>query len=87
MDAVLAALRAFLGKLEVQEGTGQLLSHPDNGGKGNESVGLAAQQVFPKCAPVAQGIEHWFPKPGVVGSNPTGCIDGSGLKIMVCGFS
>ncbi len=22
--------------------------------------------------PVAQGIEHRFPKPGVVGSNPTG---------------
>ena len=23
-------------------------------------------------APVAQGIEHWFPEPGVVGSNPAG---------------
>ena len=23
-------------------------------------------------APVAQGIEHWFPKPGVAGSNPAG---------------
>lgn len=23
-------------------------------------------------APVAQGIEHWFPEPGVGGSNPSG---------------
>lgn len=23
-------------------------------------------------APVAQGIEHWFPKPVVAGSNPAG---------------
>ncbi len=25
-----------------------------------------------EVAPVAQGIEHWFPEPGVVGSNPAG---------------
>ena len=24
------------------------------------------------CASVAQGIEHWFPEPGVAGSNPAG---------------
>lgn len=29
---------------------------------------------------IAQGIEHWFPKPCVVGSNPTGAIR---LKLYV----
>ena len=28
-------------------------------------------------APVAQGIEHWFPEPGVVGSNPAGGTRGT----------
>jgi hypothetical protein len=34
------------------------------------------QRVAAALAPVAQGIEHWFPKPVVIGSNPIrGTVD------------
>ena len=33
---------------------------------------LREMLAFNYRAPVAQGIEHWFPEPGVVGSNPAG---------------
>lgn len=36
--------------------------------------GAAVTVIIPISAPVAQGIEHRFPKPRVAGSNPAGCI-------------
>ncbi len=38
--------------------------------------------AFNYRAPVAQGIEHWFPEPGVVGSNPAG---GTSWKVRLEG--
>ncbi len=36
-----------------------------------------------RLAPVAQGIEHWPPKPGVAGSNPAGraLVRNKGMRI------
>ena len=39
---------------------------------------LPQPATIPSLAPVAQGIEHWFPEPGVGRSNRSGGAEGIG---------
>lgn len=62
-----------MADIGLGKATGQVPAYPRYYSQG-ECLGWACSSpISSKCAPVAQGIEHWFPKPGVVGSNPTGC--------------
>ena len=54
----------------------RLASHFPTMGK----PGRSRSTEIPAIAPVAQGIEHWFPKPGVAGSNPAGGANQSSAR-------
>ena len=50
-------------------------------------VGYTAGGRFPRVqqsGPVAQGIEQWFPKPCVGGSNPLGATLITPLEYSIC---